>query len=658
MNFPSLSQWKQLNRVLNKKEKIILLILFFFFVFSLSFLTINFYLSKTKRVPAFGGKITIGVVGKPSFLNPIYAILNDVDRDLVQLMFAGLMKYTEKGEIKEDLCKSFTIGEEGKVYNFYLKENIFWSDGKEITADDIVFTIKVIQDPKYKSPLRPQWSGIEVEKLSKKAVRFKLKKRYHAFLETATLKIIPKHIFENISPESFPLTAFNLQPITSGPYKFKEIKLNKLGFIESITIERFKKYFGKKPYISEITFLFFEKENDLLKAAKKKKIDLFSLSFLKNDFKKDIKSFQLKKLILPRYFAIFFHQQKNELLKKKKIREALAFSTNKREIISKVLSGEGKIVNSPLLPDFYSLSLPNVFYEYNPQKAKEIFKNLGFLDKDNDGYLEKIIFEEREFSFKKDLKKGDKGENIKRLQECLSSLPDIYPEGQITGYFGEKTKKAVIAFQEKYKEEILKPVGLEKGTGKVGPLTREKLNELCFPKKEKIIPLSFNLITVEDPQLSKVAELIKEQWKKVGVKLNIFLLPSNVLEQEYLKERNYEILLFGELLGEIPDPFPFWHSSQKIYPGLNLSSYQNKKADKILEEIRLSFDEKERKEKYEKLQDIILEDLPAVFLYSPYYLFFVSKDLKGVSIKKIKEPSLRFIQVENWYLKTKRVLRW
>ncbi len=659
MNLPSLSQWKQLNKVLSKKERTALFILIFLFTFSFSFLTIEFYFSHTKEIPTFGGKLKEGVIGRPSLINPIYSTLNDVDRDLVNLLFSGLMKYNEKGEIVEDLCKFYKTKEEGKVYEFYLKDNIFWSDGKEITADDIVFTIEVIKDPRYKSPLRAQWLGIEIEKLSDKAVRFKLEKNYHAFLENATLKIIPKHIFENISPESFPLTVFNLQPITSGPYKFKEIKLNKSGFIQSYTIERFEKYFGKKPYLSEITFFFFENEKELIKAIKEGKIDSFSLSpNLKEDLGKVLSDYKIFKISLPRYFALFLNQEKNELLKEEKIREVLALSTDRKEIISKILKGEGEIVTSPLLPKFFSLPLPSISYNFNLEKAKEILTELGFSDEDGDGFLEKTISKEREFLLKRDLKKGDRGKEVEKLQECLSSLPGIYPEGEITGYFGQKTKKAVTTFQEKYASEILEPLGLKKGTGKVGPLTRKKINEICFPAKKETIPLSFKLITVQDSQLGEVANLLKEQWKKAGIKLEVHLLPLNTLQQSYLKERNYEILLFGELLGLIPDPFPFWHSSQKVDPGLNLSLYNSKEVDKILEQIRLSQNEKERRENYIKLQEKILEDLPAIFLYSPNYLYFVKKEFKGISLEKMKDPSQRFAQIENWYLKTKRILKW
>jgi len=115
------------------------------------------------------------------------------------------------------------------------------------------------------------------------------------------------------------------------------------------------------------------------------------------------------------------------------------------------------------------------------------------------------------------------------------------------------------------------------------------------------------------------------------------------------------MLLFGEVLGQTPDPFPFWHSSQKRDPGLNLAMYENKKCDKLLEEARGSLDEKIRKEKLEEFQGLLIEDVPAVFLYNPDYLYLVSKEIKGLNTKMIVDPSKRFSGIEDWYIKTKRV---
>jgi peptide/nickel transport system substrate-binding protein len=225
----------------------------------------------------------------------------------------------------------------------------------------------------------------------------------------------------------------------------------------------------------------------------------------------------------------------------------------------------------------------------------------------------------------------------------------------VTGKFGQKTEEAVIKFQQKYFDEIIKPSGKDSPTGEVGKATRKKLNDLCFGTGTDSQLLEFTLTTVDQPQMTIVAEEIKKEWQEIGVKININKLPISQIEQDYIKPREYEILLFGEVLGAYPDPFPFWHSSQKKDPGLNLSSYQNSEVDKLLENIRISSDVDIRKEKLSQLQNLIIADSPAIFIYSPEYLYLISKDIKGVELEKIVDPSKRFTEIENWYIKTKRI---
>jgi len=201
----------------------------------------------------------------------------------------------------------------------------------------------------------------------------------------------------------------------------------------------------------------------------------------------------------------------------------------------------------------------------------------------------------------------------------------------------------------------LEPQGLEKGTGEVLKSTRTKLNEICFETGEERIPLKFSLITVEQPLLIEVASQLKSQWQTLGIPIDIQTFDISTLEREILRPRNFEALLFGEVLGGIPDPFPFWHSSQKKDPGLNLAGYQNKDCDKLLEEARESLDEAVRKEKLEKFQDYLIGDAPVLFLFTPDYLYFTSKEIKGIKTKIITDPSKRFSGIEEWYIKTKRV---
>jgi len=651
--WPSKPQWRQFFKILNKKEKVIFFSLLFLFFSSFLILAINFYFKNTEIKPAEGGIYIEGAVGFPRWINPLYAPSNDVDRDLTELIFSGLLKYDLNGKIVLDLARDYKILENGKIYEFYLKENLFWSDGKPLTADDVIFTIKSIQDPNAKSPLRGSWVGVKVEKISDLEIRFELKNESSVFLENCTLKIIPKHIWENISPQNFPLALYNnLKPVGSGLYQLKNLFQDKEGKINSLTLVRNPYYFGKSPYLNEISFRFFEKEEELIKNYRQGEIKGFTLTSLTNF----TDSANLYSLILPRYFAIFFNSGNSKVLSEKEVREALNYGTNKEEIINNILEGRGKIVDSPLLPDIYGFNPPSKVYEYNLEKANDILEKAGFL-KNETGIREKIVKKVIPFQFKSNLTFGSRGQEVEELQKCLAKDKEIYPEGLVSGYFGNTTKEAVIRFQEKYKEDILKPYELEKGTGEVKGKTREKLNEICFPIAEEKVLLKFSLATPNQPQLIEAANLLKKQWQALGVELEIktFEIQNLAATEEVIRQRNYSSLLFGEVLGAIPDPFPFWHSSQKNDPGLNLASYENKECDKLLEEARKNLNEAERKEKLEKFQDILIEDAPVVFLYNPDYLYLVSKEIKGVNVKIIADPSKRFTDIEHWYIKIKRV---
>ncbi len=660
MELPSFSRWKQVFKILKKSEKITVLALFILALGSLIFLLSSLYFNYTKIAPASGGIYKEGIKGQPRFINPIYGETNDVDRDLIELIFSGLMSYDKEGGIVKDLVKEYKISEDGKVYEFYLKDNILWHDGKPLTADDVIFTIKTIQNPDYKSPLRTNWLGVETEQISDTAVRFTLKNPYSSFLETCTVKIIPKHIWEDIPLENFTLSPYNLQPIGSGSFKIKSLERTDAGFTKFLNLEANSNYHGKVPFVSKVSFQFFDKKEDLITAFNKGEVDGFSLASLKDyGFLKN-KNFFLYSLPLPRYFAVFFNisgrtrvtseGQKSKIFSEKEVRKALNYAVNKEEIVEKIRSAAPEpeivqIVESPILPEFFGYQKPSNIYEFNIEKARNLLEKAGFKENE-DGIRERTREKKPAFQFKSTLGTGSQGKEVEELQKCLARDLEVYPEGKITGYFGKSTKEAVIRFQKRYVEGI-------RGTGLVGPKTRAKLNELCLPPSQETLLLQFTLTTVNQSQLIEVAELLKTQWEEIGASVEIEILDISELKP-IIKERNYDSLLFGEVLGALPDPFTFWHSSQKNDPGLNLAGYENKEVDKLLKEARETLDENTRKEKYEKFQDILIEDAPSVFLYSPDYLYLVSNKVKGVDTEKIVDPAKRFSNIENWYIQTRR----
>ncbi len=232
----------------NKKEFISFFALLSLTIASLLLLIFDFYFKHTSIIPDNGGTLIEGLVGQPRFINPIYAESNDVDRDITNLIFSGLMKYDAKGELQMDLIKRFDIKEDGKIYEIELKKDIYFHDNQKLTAEDVAFTIQTIQNPDFKSPLLAKWLSVETEVISDTSLRFVLKNAYPGFLENLTVKILPAHIWKNTSPENFPLSAYNFKPIGSGMFKFNDLIKTNGGKIKGIVLEKNSHYYNQKPH--------------------------------------------------------------------------------------------------------------------------------------------------------------------------------------------------------------------------------------------------------------------------------------------------------------------------------------------------------------------------------------------------------------------------
>ena len=169
--------------------------------------------------------------------------------------------------------------------------------------------------------------------------------------------------------------------------------------------------------------------------------------------------------------------------------------------------------------------------------------------------------------------------------------------------------------------------------------------------------LEFSVVVPQISFLTETIEIIKNDWEKIGVKLNSIALNPADITNEVLKTRNYEMIILGNILKNNPDIFSFWHSSQRFYPGLNLALYENKKVDALLESIRKNTDETSQKEELSNLQQLISNDNPAIFLYSPLYLYITPESFGGFNEKIINTPSERFQNASKWYLETQRVFK-
>ncbi|MGM0628828.1 MAG: ABC transporter substrate-binding protein [Patescibacteria group bacterium] len=167
--------------------------------------------------------------------------------------------------------------------------------------------------------------------------------------------------------------------------------------------------------------------------------------------------------------------------------------------------------------------------------------------------------------------------------------------------------------------------------------------------------LSVKLSTVRDSDLQKAAEIVKNNWERIGVKTSLALYGNSELNQNVLRPREFEALLFGYILERDMDLFPFWHSSERNDPGMNLSLYTNITVDELLEKYRDTNDPEKRSEIREEITNNIKSDMPAIFLYTPHFLYALPKDLQNTNFGHLITPEERFLNVHEWFMITDKV---
>lgn len=518
------------------------------------------YRNFTEVVPEEGGKYTEGIVSSPRYINPILAQTSQADADIVRIVYDGLFSRGKNGELENRLAERFEVSDGGKKYTVYLRPDVKWHDGEPFTAEDVVYTVKTLQDPTFKSPLRSIWLGVDVAATDQNVVEFTLKKEYFGFIENLTMGILPKHIWQGVSSETFLLSEYNLTPIGTGPYRFVESEKNANGNILSLELEANPDYFLGRPYIETFSFYFYENQEALLDAYNKKQIDgIYSIRPEDRDALASRNGTNIQALDFPRTFGVFWNITKSVPLADAKVREAFSYAIDREAIVKNILRGDAQAAYGPILPFMVGYNKLETEPRFDRERAERILEEAGW-------------------------KKDDSGVRSKD---------------------GKK--------------------------------------------------LSFRLLVPDWPELVATGEELKKQFATVGAEVEVQVLPAADIQQNSLKNRDYEALLFGQAAYLQSDPFSFWHSSQKGESGLNFALFENKEADETLEKLRTTTtDENAQKDLYKKFKEIFYRENPALMLYSPKYLYVQSNAIKGVENSRINTPSGRLNDVEDWYIETSR----
>lgn len=373
---PNSKQLKHLGRFLNKKELFLIKILVLIFVLSLSYFLFSVVKDKFVYLPAFGGTYTEALVGYPKNINPLYSSGNDADKDLSRLVYSSILKYNKEGDLIPDLAERFSVSEDGKEYYFKIREDVFWHDGSKLTVNDIVFTFNLILNPDYRATIRQNFVGISIEKIDDYSFKFILPEPYSPFLDLLTFGIMPTDLWSGYNQDSIILSDLNLKPVGSGPFKFKSLLKNKNGEIKEYLLEANENYYGGKPYLKNIKFIFLVDRQEAISALNNKQV--MGINYLPFSSRTELlaqNSLSINNLIQPQVVALFFNSEKNSFLADKENRSWLEKSIDKEFLNNEIFLNSFRAANTFYLQESKvyndNFSWPN----YSPDEAKEFFHN-------------------------------------------------------------------------------------------------------------------------------------------------------------------------------------------------------------------------------------------------------------------------------------------
>ncbi len=354
----------------------------------LTYLAINY---TTVLRPGHGGTYVEGIAGFPHYLNPLLSGYNEADRDICALMFSGLTRLNEYGEVEPDLARGWEVTPDGLTYTFYLRSNTQWHDGTPLTADDVLFTIGLLQDPNFLGP--PDlgsdiWRTVTTEKIDRYTVRFTLSNPLAPFLDYTTVGILPAHLLRGMQAVGLPYAEFNLNPVGSGPFQLEELEIE-AETITAVVLKQFPHYYMTRPYLDRIQFRFYPSYQKAFNAYEAEEVEGIG-GITADDLPRARDS--LFSAPVAEYGLVFLNLRRSDLpfFQETEVRQALLYALDRQQIIDSVLKGQALIAHSPLIPDTWAYKNNIPHYEHDPDAANELLDEAGWVRREaNDGVRHK-----------------------------------------------------------------------------------------------------------------------------------------------------------------------------------------------------------------------------------------------------------------------------
>ena len=514
--------------------------------------------------PVRGGWLVIGVGSDPETLNPLLRHDFNSLRVLRWVFSPLLVLDNETLEPRPLIAAALPeISEDKLSYTFRLRPEVTFSDGRPLTAADVVFTMKAIKHPLVLAPhLRSNYEAVQdAIALDATTVRFELEKPY--FLNTLVLggiSPLPRHhydpgdlladnsvaeldAFESLDPERKQRATdfatrfnggFHRNPVGPGPFVLREPGRDVITG-ERIDLRHRSDYWAPDDpslddaWVDRIVFRIISNREAALVALKRGEVDTLELTPSQYKNNEDNESFQEKiatHVSTRGGYVYIGWNLKREIFQDARVRRALSYPVDKRNIIEKINYGLAVPVESPVFVERAEYNRTLAPYSFDPERAKALLADAGWVDTNDDGVLD------REFN----------GERKDLRFELMA------------------------------------------GSG---------------------------FAPARDAGLA-----IVDSFKRVGIGASLRAIDFSIMLAR-ASQFDYDGIMLGWVgTAGPPDLYNRFHSSQAIEGGWNRSSFKNAEADRILEAYRSEFDSEPRKELYDRLQEILYEEQPYTFLFS------------------------------------------
>jgi peptide/nickel transport system substrate-binding protein len=333
------------------------------------------FLALTATPDAVSDTYVEAIADEPPLLNPVLAPYTLAGQDVLPLVFAGLVRADAEGNVYPDLAEGWQVGDDGREYVVTLRPDLRWHDGQPLTAEDVAFTVRLVQAPDHQGSqdLAELWRGVEVEAVDATTVRFRLPSPLASFAEHLTLGLLPRHLLDGVTAGALPLDPFNRAPIGSGPYRVASLEPDR------IVLERFERFHGTPPRLGQIE----------LRALGAREAALGALLDGRVDGLGNLRADEVRRLEASPGVAVYSLPERSKvamltlnvqapILVERPVRQAIARAVDRDRLIRVALGGQGEPSFGPIPVQSWAFDGATVTVGHAPEAAAALLNEAGW----------------------------------------------------------------------------------------------------------------------------------------------------------------------------------------------------------------------------------------------------------------------------------------